>query len=153
MTTMGPIERVVLTHLRIPFKESFRISAGEVSVKDAILVAVETTSGIGVGESSPMAAGFGYSSDTPAGCWDDLTRQIAPACWVDPSPGQTRSPKLLRPGREAVSPWSVPKQLSGTCLASSVMRPSPSSWVRSNHVFHRGSSRASLSGSTRRLSS
>jgi o-succinylbenzoate synthase len=78
MTTRSPIERVVLTHLRIPFKEPFRISGGEVSVKDAILVAVEAGSGVGLGESSPMAEGFGYSSDTPRGCWEDLTTQIAP---------------------------------------------------------------------------
>jgi O-succinylbenzoate synthase len=74
----GAVERVTLTHLQIPFKESFRISAGEVAVKDAILVTVETSSGVGVGESSPMAAGFGYSTDTPEGCWDDLAGSIAP---------------------------------------------------------------------------
>ncbi len=79
MTTTGPVERVVLTHLRIPFKEPFRISAGEVAIKDAILVAVETQSTIGLGESSPMAAGFGYSTDTPEGCWHDLTNSLAPS--------------------------------------------------------------------------
>jgi O-succinylbenzoate synthase len=79
MTTSYPIERVVLTHLQIPFKEPFRISAGEVALKDAILVAVETSSAVGLGESSPMAASFGYSSDTPEGCWDDLTTTIAPS--------------------------------------------------------------------------
>ena len=72
MTATSPIERVVLTHLQIPLKEPFRISGGEVAIKDAILVTVETSSGIGHGESSPMAAGFGYSADTPEGCWDDL---------------------------------------------------------------------------------
>jgi O-succinylbenzoate synthase len=50
-----------------------------VAIKDAILVAVETDTGIGFGESSPMAAGFGYSSDTPEGCWEDLTTTIAPS--------------------------------------------------------------------------
>lgn len=73
------IERVVLTHLQIPLKEPFRISAGEVAIKDAILVAVETTGGVGHGESSPMAAGFGYSADTPEGCWEDLAQRIAPS--------------------------------------------------------------------------
>ena len=38
MTATSPIERVVLTHLQIPLKESFRISGGEVAIKDAILV-------------------------------------------------------------------------------------------------------------------
>ena len=79
MTATSPIERVVLTHLQIPLKESFRISGGEVAIKDAILVTVETSSGIGHGESSPMASSFGYSSDTPDGCWDDLRNTIAPS--------------------------------------------------------------------------
>jgi O-succinylbenzoate synthase len=74
----GVIERVSLTHLQIPFKEPFRISGGEVAVKDAILVTLESAHGIGHGESSPMAASFGYSSDTPEGCWDDLAGRIAP---------------------------------------------------------------------------
>jgi O-succinylbenzoate synthase len=74
-----PIERVSLTHLQIPLKEPFRISSGEVAVKDAILVTVETASGVGVGESSPMAASFGYSSDTPEGCWNDLSEHMAPS--------------------------------------------------------------------------
>jgi o-succinylbenzoate synthase len=73
-----PIQRVTLTHLQIPFKEPFRISGGEVAVKDAILVALETASGLGTGESSPMAASFGYSCDTPEGCWNDLAEWIAP---------------------------------------------------------------------------
>jgi O-succinylbenzoate synthase len=77
MTTTGPVERVVLTQLQIPFKEPFRISTGVVAIKDAILVAIETQSGVGLGESSPMAAGFGYSADTPEGCWNDLTTSIA----------------------------------------------------------------------------
>src|SRR3954470_7487475 len=72
------VERVTLTHLQIPLKEPFRISGGEVSIKDAILVTVEDGSGVGIGESSPMAIGFGYSDDSPQGCWDELTDQIAP---------------------------------------------------------------------------
>src|SRR5262249_12618652 len=72
------VERVRLTHLQIPLKEPFRISGGEVSIKDAILVCVETASGVGLGESSPMAVGFGYSSDSPEGCWQDLAERIVP---------------------------------------------------------------------------
>ncbi len=45
MTATDPIERVVLTHIQIPFKEPFRISGGEVAIKDAILVEVETAVG------------------------------------------------------------------------------------------------------------
>ncbi len=72
------LERVTLTHLQIPLKEPFRISGGEVSIKDAILVAIETSSAIGIGESSPMAVGFGYSTDSPEGCWNDLAERIVP---------------------------------------------------------------------------
>jgi O-succinylbenzoate synthase len=75
----GIVERVALTHLQIPLKEPFRISGGEVAVKDAILVAVETAGGVGLGESSPMAASFGYSGETPEQCWVELTERIAPA--------------------------------------------------------------------------
>jgi len=79
MTAANPIERVLLTHLQIPLKEPFRISGGEVTVKDALLVTLETSSAIAHGESSPMAAGFGYSADTPEGCWNDLGHAIAPS--------------------------------------------------------------------------
>ena len=73
------IERVGLTHLQIPLKEPFRIAGGSVAIKDAILVTLETAGGrVGVGESSPMAASFGYSRDTPEQCWDELTGRIAP---------------------------------------------------------------------------
>jgi o-succinylbenzoate synthase len=78
MTITDPIERVVLTHLQIPLKEPFRISGGEVAIKDAILVVLETSSAVGLGESSPMAASFGYPGDTPESCWDSLTGTIAP---------------------------------------------------------------------------
>jgi len=72
------LERITLTHLQIPLKEPFRISGGEVSIKDAILVTIETPAAIGIGESSPMAVGFGYSTDSPAGCWNDLAERIVP---------------------------------------------------------------------------
>jgi o-succinylbenzoate synthase len=78
MTNTDPIDRVVLTHIQVPFKGPFRIAGGEVAIKDAILVEVETASAVGLGESSPMATGFGYSADTPEGCWDDLANTIAP---------------------------------------------------------------------------
>lgn len=77
---VGPIRRVQLSHVQIPFKEPFRISSGEVTTKDAILVLMETGDGlVGLGESSPMAPGFGYSADTPEQCWRELTEGVAPA--------------------------------------------------------------------------
>ncbi|MDX2038793.1 MAG: o-succinylbenzoate synthase [Isosphaeraceae bacterium] len=76
--TTRPIERVRLDHVQIPLKEPFRISGGEVTVKDAIVVTLETSDAEGLGESSAPAASFGYSSDTPEGCFDDLVQRIAP---------------------------------------------------------------------------
>ena len=74
----GAVERVTLTHLQIPLKEPLRVSGGEVAIKDAILVAVETGHGIGLGECSPMTAGLVDPCDMPERCWDDLALQIAP---------------------------------------------------------------------------
>src|SRR3954451_3815755 len=73
------VERVALTHLQIPLKEPFRIAAGEVTVKDAVLVTVETKSGIANGESSPLDVGSGDSRDSLEGCWNDLTERIVPS--------------------------------------------------------------------------
>jgi o-succinylbenzoate synthase len=78
MTATDPIHRVVLTHIQVPFKEPFRISGGEVAIKDAIVVELETASAIGLGESSAMASSFGYSADTPDECWAHLADRIAP---------------------------------------------------------------------------
>src|SRR5437868_2135303 len=73
------IERVSLTHLKDPYKVPFRNSGGRGAVKDAIQVDAATAGGrVGLGESSPMAASFGYSADTPEGCWDDLATRIVP---------------------------------------------------------------------------
>ncbi|MEZ5401763.1 MAG: o-succinylbenzoate synthase [Bryobacteraceae bacterium] len=93
------IDRVTLTHVRIPLVEPFRISNGAVSEKDGIIVEVHADGLSGVGESSPMAGNF-YSSDTPESCWRDLTAALAPsavgrefatleeACaWINAQPG------------------------------------------------------------------
>jgi O-succinylbenzoate synthase len=70
------VDRVTLTWVRIPLVEPFRISNGEVSEKDAIVVEVHSGGLTAVGESSPMAGNF-YSADTPEGCWRQLTGEIA----------------------------------------------------------------------------
>ncbi len=75
------ITRVGLTHLQVPFKEPLRIANGEATVKDAVLVAVETADGlVGVGECSPLpvpeSIGGGLSSIEA--CWRDLTATIGP---------------------------------------------------------------------------
>jgi O-succinylbenzoate synthase len=73
------IERVTLTRLKVPLKEPCRTVRGEVAAKEAILVTVETRSGIGVGEASPPADLEATPGDTPDACWDDLAGRIAPA--------------------------------------------------------------------------
>ncbi|SIO34642.1 O-succinylbenzoate synthase [Singulisphaera sp. GP187] len=74
----GPVERMTLTHLQIPFKESCRGVGGEATIKDAILVTVETSDGLGLGECSPTTAALCEASDTLEECWSDLADRIAP---------------------------------------------------------------------------
>jgi o-succinylbenzoate synthase len=75
---MECVERIKLTHVRIPLKEPFRISNGVVAEKDGIVVEVDCDGLKGWGESSPMAGSF-YSADTPESCWRELVDCLAPA--------------------------------------------------------------------------
>lgn len=72
------IDRVTLTHVRIPLVEPFRISSGEIRAKDAILVGISAEGITGYGEASPMAGTF-YSGDTPESVWEVLTSTMVPA--------------------------------------------------------------------------
>ncbi len=72
------VDRIVLTHVRVPLVEPFRISSGAVVEKDGIAVAVYSDGLTGYGESSPMAGNF-YSGDTPEKSWDELCHVVAPA--------------------------------------------------------------------------
>jgi O-succinylbenzoate synthase len=80
--------------IRIPFHEPFRISNGEVSLKDAILIELEAQGQrgkgkvTGWGEASPMAGGF-YSSETPESTWDFLRKRLVPEILAMPD----RSPE------------------------------------------------------------
>lgn len=71
------VRRIRLTHVRIPMKEPFRISSGEVTQKEAILVQLTTNEGTGWGESSPLG-GAVYSEDTPETCWHALEGSLIP---------------------------------------------------------------------------
>jgi len=71
------VERITLTHVRIPLVEPFKISSGEVSEKDGIIVGLYSDGLIGYGESSPMAGSF-YSEETPESAWDCLVRELVP---------------------------------------------------------------------------
>lgn len=73
-TATSPVERVVVTRIRIPMKSSWPVATGEAAVKDSILVTLETSSGVAHGEASPMP-GSGSLVDA---CWAELTGLIAP---------------------------------------------------------------------------
>jgi O-succinylbenzoate synthase len=72
------LDRITLTHVRVPLLEPFRISNGSVSEKDGIIVRVHEDGLAGVGEASPMAGSF-YSDDTPQSVWDLLKDRLVPA--------------------------------------------------------------------------
>ncbi len=75
-TATSPVERVIVTRVRIPMKWSWPVATGEAGVmKDSILVTLETSSGIAHGEASPLP-GAAARADL---CWTELTERIAPA--------------------------------------------------------------------------
>ncbi|MFH0991682.1 MAG: o-succinylbenzoate synthase [bacterium] len=75
------VERITITHVRIPLIEPFRISNGTVSEKDGIIIGVYADGAIGYGEASPMAGAF-YSDETPESTWDCLVQEIIPRVQV-----------------------------------------------------------------------
>ena len=129
MTATSPIERVVLTHLQIPLKEPFRISGGEVAVKDAILVTVETSIGHRPRARArrwPRASATRPTRPRGAGTtWHERDRP-EPA-----RPDRSTRPTAIADGRvdldgRAGSPSPGPRPPSGTCSARRATRPSPS---------------------------
>ena len=67
------IDRVTLTHIRIPFKEPMRTDRAEIAEKEAIIVEIETSGGLtGLGECSTTLDDVGT-------CWNELTGRIIPA--------------------------------------------------------------------------
>ena len=76
----GPVEitGAELFRVSIPLREPFRISSGEVSRKDVLLVRISDGSAYGWGESSAMGGGF-YSTETPDGCEAELLNVLLPA--------------------------------------------------------------------------
>jgi len=71
------IDQIILTHVRVPLTEPFKISNGEITEKDAILVGVHSAGLVGYGESSPMSGSF-YSEETPESAWDCLVGELIP---------------------------------------------------------------------------
>ncbi len=73
------IDEISLHHLKIPMRESFKISSGEVYVKDSVIVEIkfrcEDDVVFGYGETSPMAGSF-YSVETPESVWYELVNSL-----------------------------------------------------------------------------
>lgn len=79
LASRGPItiSTVEAWRISVPMVEPFRISSGEVSQKDSIVVRLSDGSSWGWGESSAMPGGF-YSSETPDFCEQQLIQNILP---------------------------------------------------------------------------
>ncbi len=76
--------------MQVPLHEPFKISNGEVSVKDAILVELQGTNGnTGWGEASPMGGSF-YSTETPDSTWEFLVSKAVPGLLEHPIPEASR---------------------------------------------------------------
>jgi len=117
------IDKITLTHVRVPLVEPFRISNGEIAEKDGIVVAVESDGLTGYGESSPMSGSF-YSADTPESCWRQLVDELCPAIlgrefetldaacdWIDREPGSN----FAKVGIETAL-WDIEAQRRGLPL-------------------------------------
>ncbi len=73
---MEEINEINLYHIRVPMSEPFKISSGEISIKDSIIIELKFKSGlVSYGEASPMAGSF-YSNETPESVWDELVNFI-----------------------------------------------------------------------------
>jgi len=89
------LSRIRLHWVQVPLHEPFKISNGEVSVKDAILVEIQGENGnFGWGEASPMGGSF-YSSETPESTWEFLRSTAVPGLLERALPEACRCCKWL----------------------------------------------------------
>lgn len=72
-----PLTAIRLHRVKVPLHEPFRISSGEIAIKDAILVELAADGLVGWGEASPMAGTF-YSAETPDTTWNFLRDKLLP---------------------------------------------------------------------------
>ena len=90
------IVEVRLHWIRIRFHEPFRISSGEVSAKDAIVLELVAEDGTrGWGEASAMAGAF-YSAETPESTWKFLRERLVPSFLARPEPACRESLDPMR---------------------------------------------------------
>lgn len=86
MSNGSQLSAVRLHWVQVPLHEPFKISNGEVSVKDAILVELQGENGkTGWGEASPMGGSF-YSAETPDSTWEFLRSKAVPGLLSQPLP-------------------------------------------------------------------
>ena len=80
------LSAIRLHWVQVSLHEPFKISNGEVSIKDAILVELQGENGAtGWGEASPMGGSF-YSSETPETTWEFLRSKAVPGLLERPIP-------------------------------------------------------------------
>ena len=77
LSQLGPfrLDSAEAVRVSLPMHEPFRISSGEVSCKDAILLRISNDIAFGWGESSAMPGAF-YSNDTPDRCEQQLVQAL-----------------------------------------------------------------------------
>ncbi len=121
------IERITLTHVRIPLVEPFRISNGVVSEKDAIIVTLQSDGLLACGEASPMSGSF-YSNETPESTWVALVNVLIPRVCAEKPQSVAGISRLLdrfggdpfaRAGIETAF-WDLEAQRKGTPLFASL---------------------------------
>ena len=74
---MAYLSSLTLHWVRVPLHEPFRISSGEISCRDSILVELRAGGRVGWGEAAPMP-GQVYSSETPESTWEFLRAKLGP---------------------------------------------------------------------------
>ena len=72
------ITNIVLYHVQLPMKFTFKTAKGEVGVRDTLIVRLEDEAGyVGYGECVAFVDPF-YTSETVASCWDVLCTRYLP---------------------------------------------------------------------------
>jgi len=72
------LSALVLHWVQVPLHEPFRISSGEISVRDSVLVELRADGSGGWGEAAPMP-GSVYSAETPESTWEFLSQRLVPS--------------------------------------------------------------------------
>lgn len=116
---------MLLRKVSVPMTEPFRISNGEVSVKDSIVIEFRAKGLRGFGEASAMAGSF-YSAETPESTWKALKHDLVPDLLTRTITSPVEYARMLnaygkepfaRAGMEGAM-WDLTAQLLGTDIKS-----------------------------------